>query len=132
MFFVFGSRLMGKVDEVPGLFHVATKFGHINFLPLIPMQSYVVLGKNGRSFRGVPIPMSGKSVLAAWGRSIGVLAALIGGIFALVEFTSPRGPGRTPSSCSASRCSAGPGPRSPGSTAASPAPASIAPATSPA
>lgn len=92
MFFVFGSRLMGKVDEVPGLFHVATKFWHINFLPLVPMQSYVILGKNGGSFRGVPIPMSGKSVLAAWGRSIGVLAALIGGIFALVAFTNPRGP----------------------------------------
>src|SRR3954468_18440031 len=93
MFFVFGSRLMGKVDEVPGLFHVATKFGHINFLPLIPMKSYVVLGKNGSSFHGVPIPMSGKSVLAAWGRSVGVLAAVIGGIFALVQFSNPSGPG---------------------------------------
>jgi hypothetical protein len=39
MIIVWGSRLYGKVDAVPGLFHVATRFGHIWYLPLIPMGS---------------------------------------------------------------------------------------------
>lgn len=88
MFYVFGSRLYGKVDEVPGLFHVATKFGHLNFVPLIPTQSYVVLAKNGNTFRGVPIPMSAKSVFVTWGRAISFVAMVLGGIFALVSANS--------------------------------------------
>ena len=36
MVFVFGSRLYGKVDEVPGIGHVATKFAHFDYMPLVP------------------------------------------------------------------------------------------------
>jgi len=39
MVIVWGSRLYGKVDVVPGFFHVATRFGHVYYLPLIPTQS---------------------------------------------------------------------------------------------
>lgn len=87
----FGSRLMGKVDAVPGLFHVATRFGHVNFVPLFPLQSYVVLSEQGTSFRGVPIPLSGKSVLIAWGRAAGLLTALIAGFAAAFVLSGPRG-----------------------------------------
>jgi len=66
--FIFGTRLFGKVDAVPGLGHVATKFFHINFLPLIPLEGWFVLGKDGSKWRGTTIPMSGKSVLTAWMR----------------------------------------------------------------
>ena len=86
MFFVFGSRLMGKVDEVPGMFHVATKFGHINFLPLIPMQSYIVIAQNGGNFRGMPISLSGRSILFAWGRVAAFFGCIVGAIWGLADY----------------------------------------------
>jgi hypothetical protein len=91
MFFIFGSRLFGKCDDVPGMFHVATKFGHINFLPLIPMQSYVVLARNGNQFRGVPIPLSAKSIVVAWGRVISLVIAVVAACIALAAFNSAAG-----------------------------------------
>src|SRR4051812_50211547 len=86
MIYIFGSRLYGKVDQVPGVFHVATKFGHLNFIPLIPMESYIVLSTQGKQFSGVRIPMSGKSVLVTWGRALSVVAAAVGVIVSLIMF----------------------------------------------
>lgn len=87
MYIVWGSRLMGKTDVVPGLFHVATKFGHIYYLPLIPTGSYVVIGEDSKNFRGVSIGLSFKSIFTAWlrtglflvamGFSVAVLVAAI-------------------------------------------------------
>lgn len=68
MLLIWGSRQYGKVDEVPGLFHVATRFFHIWFIPLIPLQSYIVLQRTGNSFHGMATSMSGKSVLAGYAR----------------------------------------------------------------
>ena len=76
MMIVWGSRLYGKVDVVPGLFHVATKFGHINYFPLIPRMSFVVLRQDGDQWQGVPIPLNFKSVVFAWLRA-GLLVATI-------------------------------------------------------
>src|SRR5262249_33024029 len=71
MFVILGEQLYGKVDQVPGLLHVATKFGHINFIPVVPMKSFIVLEgtKKGREFAGVGIQLRWKSVLFAWIRS---------------------------------------------------------------
>ena len=77
MVIVWGSRLYGKVDVVPGLFHVATKFGHLWYIPLIPMGSCVVLSQDGSGWRGVPISLSLKSVLMAWARIGLFIMALI-------------------------------------------------------
>ena len=85
MVIVWGSRLYGKVDEVPGFFHVATRFGHIYYLPLIPMKSFVVLGQSGEEFTGVPIPLSFKSILLAWVRAGLLLAAIVMTFAALVN-----------------------------------------------
>jgi hypothetical protein len=85
---VYGSRLLGKVDVVPGMFFVATKCGHINFVPLIPMQSYLVLNQSGNKFNGIKIPLSWKSWGMAWLRCVGWLGGLIGAIFVLVGFTA--------------------------------------------
>jgi hypothetical protein len=85
MIIVWGSRLYGKVDAVPGLFHVATRFGHIWYLPLIPMGSYLVLRQDGEHFKGVSIGLSLKSVLVAWGMTACILALIIGGIIAFVQ-----------------------------------------------
>ena len=85
MVIVWGSRLYGKVDAVPGFFHVATRFGHVYYLPLIPLQSFVVLGQHGDQFRGIPIRLSGKSVLMAWARAFLLIAACVSAIIALVN-----------------------------------------------
>ena len=85
MVVIWGSRLYGKVDVVPGFFHVATRFGHIYYLPLIPMKSFVVLGQAGDEFTGVPIPLSFKSILLAWLRAALLLAAIVMTFAALVN-----------------------------------------------
>lgn len=77
MIIIWGSRLYGKVDEVPGLFHVATTFGHFWYIPLIPMGSMVVLAKDGSSVQGMKIPLSAKSIFVAWGRALGIVATLL-------------------------------------------------------
>jgi hypothetical protein len=77
---VFGSRLYGKVDHVKGLFHVATKFGHLDYFPLFPMGSWVVTEQSGNGWRGVPIPVSIKSVFMGWLRGVAILMLIGGGI----------------------------------------------------
>ena len=85
MLVIFGSRMFGKTDVVPGVCHVVTKFFHINFLPLIPLESYVVItgsDKDG-SFRGKQIGMCLKSVLTAWARAAMVIAGTISAVMVL-------------------------------------------------
>jgi hypothetical protein len=81
---IYGTRLFGKVDAVPGLGHVATRFFHIDYVPLIPVKSYLVLSNAGKGFRGIPIPFSGKSFLFAWLRAITVAVGVVGAILVLV------------------------------------------------
>lgn len=87
MAIVFGSRLMGKVDEVPGLFHVATKFAHVDYVPLIPLESYVITWTDGKKFRGIRIRLSGRSILFAWIRAISLVAFVAMAIWAIVDLT---------------------------------------------
>ena len=65
MIIIWGSKLFGKTDEVPELFHVATKFGHLWYIPLIPLGSHLVLEESDEGWRGLELPMSGKSVRLA-------------------------------------------------------------------
>jgi hypothetical protein len=88
MIVVFGHRLFGKVDAVPGLFHVATKFFYIDYLPLIPAGTWLVFSQNGKSWRGVPIPFSIKSMLVAWARAAVILGTGIFGILIVVAANS--------------------------------------------
>jgi hypothetical protein len=80
---VSGTRLFGKVDAVPNLGHVATKFFHINLLPLIPIESYFVVAQYPKGWVGVVIPTSRKSVAVAWLRTgllaLGIVTCIIGG-----------------------------------------------------
>ncbi|HEY1379502.1 MAG TPA: hypothetical protein VGF55_22050 [Gemmataceae bacterium] len=90
MFIHFGQQLMGKVDQVPGLFYVSTRFFCFQFLPVIPLGSVLVMDgseKNGK-YRGRPIALSGKSVLFAWSRAALIVAGIglaIGGVVQLGE-----------------------------------------------
>ncbi len=85
--FVFGNRLFGKVDQVPGLFHVATKFFHVNFVPLFPLGSWVVLhgseksSLTGTSWNGVELErIRWSSVSMAWLRlGLGIAAGIFAG-----------------------------------------------------
>ncbi len=90
MIVFFGTRTYGKVDQVPGLFYVATKFFYIQFVPLVPTESYLIFEgtEEGDSFRGCQIPMNGKSVLFAWMRFILFIAAVVTGLIAVVELVS--------------------------------------------
>ncbi len=87
MFFIFGQRNFGKVDRVPGVFYVVTQFFHINFVPLIPLTTYLVLegSESGNGFKGVKIPMSFKSIVVAWGRWALIIGALITAAFGLIS-----------------------------------------------
>ena len=38
-----GSRLYGKTLEVKGVFYVATQCFHLNFVPLFPFESYIMM-----------------------------------------------------------------------------------------
>jgi hypothetical protein len=82
MFLIFGTRTFGKVDRVPGLFYVTTRFFHINFVPLIPLGSYVIFEGTDR---GKMIGFSLKSLAWAWGRWVLVIGGLICGLIAFVH-----------------------------------------------
>ena len=82
---VFGTRMYGKVDQVPGLFHLATEFFHIQFVPLGPTRTFLVL--DGPGNRGVRLGLSGKSILFAYIRAACAVVAVIGVIGGFTELT---------------------------------------------
>jgi hypothetical protein len=92
MLLIWGSKLYGKVDEVPGMFHVETRFGHLWFIPLIPMGSHLIFQKQGSSFVGMPVGLSMKSVLMAWGRAGCFLSAIVALITTMIMAGEPKAP----------------------------------------
>ena len=95
MYYVFGHRLYGKVDAIPGVGHVATKFFHIDYLPLVPTESWLVTQQSGKSWRGVKIPLSAKSVFVGWARAIAVLAGIGLAVGAIATAAGGRSDGST-------------------------------------
>lgn len=86
MYIVWGTALYGRVDRVPGWFDVGTQFGHIYYVPLIPTKTWVILQgtEDGNGWKGVEIPMSAKSVLAAWLRAAIAIGMLVSCCFLAV------------------------------------------------
>ena len=80
-----GTRLLGHTDRVTvgrerkPIFHVATKFFHVNFIPFVPLGSCLVLDFLQPN-RAVGIPTSAKSIGISWLRCIAWYSALILGI----------------------------------------------------
>jgi hypothetical protein len=69
-----GFIFLGKVDDVPGLFSVKTRFLMIG-VPLVPMGSYLVkVNEEGADGEAIPIPLCAKSVAWGYGR-IGLIVA---------------------------------------------------------
>jgi hypothetical protein len=75
---VFGLRTFGDCSEVPDHFHVATRFFHVWFIPLIPVGSFLVLEEDDDddTFRGMSVGLDIRSTLMAWFRTFWVLLAL--------------------------------------------------------
>lgn len=68
MFIVYGTRLYGSVERC-GEAYVATRFFHIYFLPLIPLESKLILEQLGEGqYRAMPIGLHPASVLLGYGR----------------------------------------------------------------
>jgi hypothetical protein len=89
MVVVWGSGLYGTVDRVPGLCYVATRFGHLWYIPLIPLGSYLILDLPGDSgTRGRSIPLSMKSLLFGWIRAACVIGMVGSAIVVLVNLLS--------------------------------------------
>ncbi|HUE73711.1 MAG TPA: DUF202 domain-containing protein [Pirellulaceae bacterium] len=82
MILFYGTQFYGKVDKVPMLGHVATSFFYIQFVPLIPLGSYLVL-EDGQG--SLSVGFSFKSLLVAWLRTalvFGAVGLAIAGILA--------------------------------------------------
>lgn len=89
---VYGSRLFGKVDAVGSLFHVATRFAHVWYIPLFPLGSWIVTEESGNGWRGFQIPLNLKSVFVAWLRGALVVAALVCGFMAMTATERSQSP----------------------------------------
>jgi hypothetical protein len=86
---IYGTKPYGKCDVVPELFYVATWFFHVDFVPLIPTGSRLILGQSGSSYQVVKIPFSFKSLFLAWSRAA-FFAGMIGtGLWAVVAICDP-------------------------------------------
>lgn len=62
MFVVFGTRPYGRIDSHDGE-HQVTRFGHLWYVPIIPLGSYWVMGE-----AAIETPLRAKSMLAGYGR----------------------------------------------------------------
>lgn len=66
MHVIFGHELYGQVDDVPGKCHVATRFFHLYYFPLIPTSTWVIQ-KGPASIAGEQqIHFSWKSSCVGW------------------------------------------------------------------
>lgn len=85
----FGEMKCGKVDQFGKLFYVVSDFFHVNFVPLIPLRSHLMLTEPpaGTEEEQLQIRMSVKSVLMAWIRTALVLLVLVNGIAVLRNLT---------------------------------------------
>jgi hypothetical protein len=84
---VFGSRLSGSVDQVPGAFSVQTKFAHLGHVPIVPTESWLVLDSgDGKAWRGIKLDrLSWRSISFAWAR---LAFALMAGSAVLAAFAA--------------------------------------------
>jgi hypothetical protein len=95
MFVHFGELHYGKVDVVPDLCHVATRFFHLNFVPLVPLGSEIVVTgtSEGGGVQRLKTAWSLKSILMAWVRAglyLALTAGVIGGVIVTAEYFEKR------------------------------------------
>jgi hypothetical protein len=76
---VYGKRICGRVDRVPGVLYVATQFFHLYFIPVAPVDSFIVVegseGKDG--FKGVKTKFSARSIVATYCKTLLFLSGCV-------------------------------------------------------
>jgi hypothetical protein len=77
MLIVWGTKHYGRTEEVEGQFAV-TRFGHVWFLPFIPLGTLWVTSHHGRELSGHGRRWSWRSLLAGYLRPWGTLYAAVG------------------------------------------------------
>jgi hypothetical protein len=85
MLIIHGFEMYGKTDRVPGLFHVATQFLHLYWVPFLPIKSYLVREQAGKNPpERIPIAFCWRSAILAWWRMVlfflGWLSAWLGAV----------------------------------------------------
>jgi len=94
---LFGTGLFGKVEVVPGVCYVATSFFHVNFIPLVPTESWVIIAGSEKvgllrsEWNGFELStISVDSVVVSWLRFVMfVLCAALGFVGAARLETEP-------------------------------------------
>jgi hypothetical protein len=85
MMIFYGTDFYGKVDRVPGLLYVITRFSNVWYLPFVPIETYVIFDRPGdKGRRGVRIPMRWKSVFLGWLRGACALGLIISATVAFI------------------------------------------------
>lgn len=88
MVIISGVRFAGKVDAVPRIGHVATRFFHLYWIPLIPVGTFLVTAEKDDDFTGFPLPLNAKSIVVGYLRTIGwvgLAAAVVAAFMAVGE-----------------------------------------------
>lgn len=75
MIVIYGTRFYGEVDSYGGQRQL-TKFFHIYYVPLVPVDTLWVTRDLDRGYNGHAVKMSGRSVLAGYARVWGPVAAV--------------------------------------------------------
>ena len=79
MILIHGQRMCGRVDDVPGICYIATRFFHFYYIPLIPLSSWLIEAKPevASGFQGRRIKLSAKSVVVGWLQAFLLLFGLV-------------------------------------------------------
>src|SRR5688572_15579600 len=89
MIVIWGQRMYGRVDRMGGS-HVATRFFHLYYVPLIPLSSWLVLEEqDDDQFLGLQLPLQLRSIATAWLRVGSILTLLIAGWNVIERVNSP-------------------------------------------
>ena len=92
MLVIGGRRLYGKVEQV-GSTYIATTFAFLQFLPLFPVRSHIVVAEGASdTHQVVHIKMNWKSVATGYLRAYGIAATLIAFIPGMVMAGTSRVP----------------------------------------
>jgi len=75
MIVIYGTRFYGEVDGHGGQRQL-TKFFHLYYVPILPVSTLWVTRDLPRGYQGHGVAMSGRSVLAAYARVWGPIAAV--------------------------------------------------------
>jgi hypothetical protein len=86
MVIISGTRMAGKVDAIPRIGYVSTRFFHLYWVPLLPLESFLVFSEDGDNINGVPLGLQWKSVLVGWLRGASWLTMVVAPVLAVLTF----------------------------------------------